>query len=111
MTPLAGLVMGTRTGDIDPAVALHLQRQAGMSAEEVDALFNKSSGMKGLCGANDLREIHAARQPATSLRRWRWTSTPVAYASTSGPIWWISAAPTRSSSRPVSVRTTRRCAR
>ena len=61
MTPLAGLVMGTRTGDIDPAVALHLQRQAGMSAEEVDALFNKSSGMKGLCGANDLREIHAAK--------------------------------------------------
>ncbi len=59
MTPLEGLVMGTRSGDIDPAIPLHLQRVAGMTVEEVDALLNKRSGLKGLCGANDLREIHA----------------------------------------------------
>ena len=59
MTPLAGLVMGTRTGDLDPAVVLHLQRERGMTVDEVDALLNKASGMKGLCGANDLREVHA----------------------------------------------------
>jgi acetate kinase len=58
MTPLAGLVMGTRSGDIDPAIAVHLQRVADMSADDVDTLLNKNSGMKGLAGANDLRQIH-----------------------------------------------------
>ncbi|MDQ1245659.1 MAG: acetate kinase [Actinomycetota bacterium] len=59
MTPLAGLVMGTRSGDIDPAIPGHLQRTADMTADDVDALLNKRSGLKGLCGANDLREIQA----------------------------------------------------
>lgn len=59
MTPLAGLVMGTRSGDIDPAIPLHLQRVAEKSAVEVDALLNKESGLKGLCGDNDLRNIQA----------------------------------------------------
>ena len=59
MTPLAGLVMGTRSGDIDPAIALHLQSVAGMSGGEVDALLNKDSGLKGMCGDNDLRQVHA----------------------------------------------------
>lgn len=58
MTPLAGLVMGTRSGDLDPAIPLHLV-SAGMSAEGVDDLLNKQSGMRGLTGANDLREVHA----------------------------------------------------
>lgn len=57
MTPLAGLVMGTRTGDLDPAIVLHLMRERDMSPDDVDALLNKSSGMKGLCGANDLRVV------------------------------------------------------
>lgn len=60
LTPLEGLVMGTRTGDIDPAVAVHLHRQAGMSPEDVDTLLNKRSGMQGLCGMNDFRDISAA---------------------------------------------------
>ncbi|MDO5671571.1 MAG: acetate kinase [Actinomycetaceae bacterium] len=59
LTPLEGLVMGTRTGDIDPAAVFHLQRVAGMTFEEVDTLFNKQSGMKGLCGDNDMREVWA----------------------------------------------------
>ncbi|GAA1633511.1 acetate/propionate family kinase [Georgenia ruanii] len=58
LTPLEGLVMGTRTGDIDPATVFHLARNAGMSIDEVDDLFNKRSGLKGLTGENDLRQVH-----------------------------------------------------
>ncbi|NNJ03572.1 acetate kinase [Streptomyces sp. PKU-MA01144] len=57
LTPLEGLVMGTRSGDIDPAVTFHLKRVAGMSEDDVDALLNKRSGLVGLCGDNDMREI------------------------------------------------------
>jgi acetate kinase len=57
LTPLEGLVMGTRSGDIDPAVIFHLERVGGMSTDEIDTLLNKRSGLLGLCGANDMREI------------------------------------------------------
>ncbi|WP_438485793.1 acetate kinase [Streptomyces sp. S186] len=57
LTPLEGLVMGTRSGDIDPAVTFHLKRVAGMDEDEVDTLLNKKSGLIGLCGDNDMREI------------------------------------------------------
>lgn len=57
LTPLEGLMMGTRTGDIDPAVVFHLQRVAKMTVDEVDTLFNKKSGLKGLSGQNDMREV------------------------------------------------------
>ncbi|GAA3643805.1 acetate kinase [Microbacterium awajiense] len=60
LTPLEGLVMGTRSGDIDPAVLLHLSRRAGMSTDELDDLLNKRSGLLGLAGSNDLRDIRAA---------------------------------------------------
>lgn len=57
LTPLEGLMMGSRTGDIDPAVVFHLARQAGMSIDEIDHLFNKESGMKGLTGETDMRSV------------------------------------------------------
>ncbi|MFC4493829.1 acetate kinase [Streptomyces ovatisporus] len=57
LTPLEGLVMGTRSGDLDPAVVFHLVRVAGMTVDEVDELLNKRSGLVGLCGDNDMREI------------------------------------------------------
>ncbi|GAA2506867.1 acetate kinase [Streptomyces gobitricini] len=57
LTPLEGLVMGTRSGDVDPAVVFHLERVAGMSTDEIDVLLNKKSGLVGLCGDNDMREI------------------------------------------------------
>ncbi len=57
LTPLEGLVMGSRTGDIDPAVVFHLSRVAGMSIDEIDNLFNRQSGMKGLTGENDMRQV------------------------------------------------------
>ncbi|GAA3817093.1 acetate kinase [Streptomyces coacervatus] len=57
LTPLEGLVMGTRSGDLDPAVIFHLMRVGGMSTDEIDTLLNKKSGLIGLCGDNDMREI------------------------------------------------------
>ena len=57
LTPLAGLMMGTRCGDIDPAIAFHLHREVGMDIEAIDELFNNSSGLKGITGQNDMRQI------------------------------------------------------
>lgn len=57
LTPLEGLVMGTRSGDLDPAVIFHLARVGDMSTDEIDTLLNKGSGLFGLCGDNDMREI------------------------------------------------------
>ena len=69
-SPLAGLVMGTRTGDIDPTVLLHLQDALGYAPAAVATLLNKQSGMLGLTGASDMRDIGAARtagDPAATL--------------------------------------------
>ncbi len=60
MTPLEGLVMGTRSGDVDPALHMFLKRNKGMDLEAIDTLLNKESGLKGLCGMNDMRDIHKA---------------------------------------------------
>lgn len=59
LTPLEGLVMGTRSGDLDPAVLLHLARRAGMTVDDLDTLLNKRSGMLGLAGVSDMRDIQA----------------------------------------------------
>ncbi|ACQ81293.1 acetate kinase [Beutenbergia cavernae DSM 12333] len=70
LTPLEGLVMGTRSGDVDPAVVFHLARNAGMSIDDVDDLLNRRSGIKGFTGQNDFRELHrmvAAGDPAAAL--------------------------------------------
>jgi acetate kinase len=58
LTPLEGLVMGTRCGDIDPAIPIHLQQTLGLSVDEVNGILNKKSGMLGLSQlSNDMREI------------------------------------------------------
>jgi acetate kinase len=58
LTPLEGLMMGTRCGDLDPAIPIHLQQQLGMSVDEVNNILNKKSGMLGLSHiSNDMREI------------------------------------------------------
>jgi len=61
-TPLEGLVMGTRCGDIDPSIPLYLEKSAKMDMGEIDTLLNKRSGLKGICGINDMREIESAMQ-------------------------------------------------
>ncbi|WP_150307044.1 acetate/propionate family kinase [Planctomonas psychrotolerans] len=60
MTPLEGLVMGTRSGDLDPAVLFHLHRQAGMDIAELDTLLNRRSGLLGLTGTGDMRDVQSA---------------------------------------------------
>ena len=61
LTPLQALMMGTRSGDIDASIYAFLAKNKGMSVEEIDNLLNKQSGLKGICGMNDMRDIHAAR--------------------------------------------------
>jgi acetate kinase len=60
-TPLEGLVMGTRSGDLDPAVLLHLYRAGGLGTDELDELLEHRSGLAGLCGDNDMRAVLARR--------------------------------------------------
>jgi acetate kinase len=62
MTPLEGLVMGTRSGDIDPAVLLHLQRVAGLDTDATDRLLNSKSGILGLGGHADMRDLVSAAE-------------------------------------------------
>ena len=57
MTPLEGLIMGTRCGDIDPAIIFYLKRKTGLAREAIESVLNKDSGLKGICGVNDMREI------------------------------------------------------
>ncbi len=61
LTPLEGLVMGTRSGDLDPSVLLILSQKEGMSPAQLDAFLNKKSGMLGLAGASDMRDIDERR--------------------------------------------------
>ncbi len=61
LTPLGGIMMGTRCGDIDPAVAVYMARQTGMTPDELDTAFNKKSGMLGISGiSSDARDIEKA---------------------------------------------------
>lgn len=61
LTPLEGLVMGTRSGDVDPGLVLHLTSALGMTAAQVDKLLNRESGLLGLSGiSKDMRELEAA---------------------------------------------------
>jgi len=59
-TPLEGLIMGTRSGDIDPEIVIYLQKQKKMGPDEIDTLLNKESGLKGLCGMSDMRDVTEA---------------------------------------------------
>ncbi|MFC0005915.1 acetate/propionate family kinase [Micromonospora siamensis] len=70
MSPLEGLVMGTRSGDLDPTVIFHLRREAKMGVDEIDDLLNHRSGLLGLTGVNDMREVlerRAAGDAAAAL--------------------------------------------
>ena len=60
LTPLQGLVMGTRSGDIDPSVLFHLAREGGFGVEELDTLLNARSGLLGLAGSGDMRDVRAS---------------------------------------------------
>ncbi|MCD4667847.1 MAG: acetate kinase [Sulfurimonas sp.] len=66
-TPLEGLVMGTRSGDIDPAILIYLQKELGLSVDEVDKILNKKSGLLGICGKNDVRELINSKDEKSKL--------------------------------------------
>ncbi|MDD4880894.1 MAG: acetate kinase, partial [Gallionellaceae bacterium] len=57
MTPLEGLIMGTRCGDMDPAIPAYMEREVGMTPQEVDDALNRASGLKAICGDYDMRQI------------------------------------------------------
>ena len=59
LTPLEGLVMGTRSGDLDPALIFHVARESGASLDEIDTALSSESGLEGLCGSADLRDVLA----------------------------------------------------
>lgn len=58
LTPLEGIIMGTRCGSIDPAIIPYIERVAGYNAQDMDAIMNKKSGLLGICGASDLRKVY-----------------------------------------------------
>ena len=62
LTPTAGLVMATRCGDIDPSVVAFLVDKEGMTADEVESVLNLESGLVGMCGLKDIRDVHAAER-------------------------------------------------
>jgi acetate kinase len=69
MTPLEGLIMGTRCGDIDPAIIFYLKRETGLARDEVESILNQDSGLKGICGVNDMRQIEELSRDGNSQAR------------------------------------------
>jgi acetate kinase len=58
LTPMEGLVMGTRSGDIDPGIITYLWRTANMSVEDIESMLNRRAGVLGLGGETDFRVLH-----------------------------------------------------
>ena len=67
MTPLEGLIMGTRSGDIDPQIIIYLAKELNMSIDEIDVMLNKKSGLFGVSGLTDMREIQASNDEKAKL--------------------------------------------
>ena len=68
LTPSGGVVMGTRAGDVDPGLLLHMIRQHGMDADALEDVIDRHSGLLGISGVSgDLRRLHAAGQPDAAL--------------------------------------------
>ncbi len=57
LTPLAGILMGTRSGDLDPYIPLHIMQTQGLGSEQVSTMMNKHGGLLGLCGKSDMRDV------------------------------------------------------
>lgn len=65
-TPLEGLIMGTRCGDIDPAILFYISKETGADMDQLESALNKESGLKGICGVNDMREIQQLAETGDS---------------------------------------------
>jgi acetate kinase len=93
MTPLEGLVMGTRSGDVDPGMFTYLARELGLSAEDIERQLYTGSGLKALVGSHDLREVekmaaegHADAQLAINVYAYRVRKYIGAYAAAMGGV-------------------------
>ena len=62
LTPLEGMIMGTRCGTLDPAIVPFIMKKKGFTPEEMDTLMNKKSGLQALCGSADMRDVHKERE-------------------------------------------------
>lgn len=69
MTPLEGLIMGTRCGSIDPSLCFHLLKTLNVSSDELEYLLNNCSGLLGICGTNDMREIESKAEEGDELSK------------------------------------------
>lgn len=67
MTPLPGLIMGTRSGDIDPSIWQHLVKTTRLTSDEIETVLNNQSGLRGICGENDMRNIHRKRREGDKM--------------------------------------------
>lgn len=80
-TPLEGLIMSTRSGDIDPAIPLYIQKKLGWSGTRVNTMLERQSGLVGISGLRDMRDILAAAgHPIAGWPKQKWTPTARAKA-------------------------------
>lgn len=110
MTPMEGLVMGTRSGDVDPGIIAYLWRTAGMGVAEIEGLLNRRSGVFDSVGRSTSGCCTNGSVSVTRRRNWPTTSTSTGCASTWAAIWPCSGTPTSSRSPPGWGRTTRKSA-
>ena len=110
-TPLEGLVMGTRSGDLDPAILLHVMAKEELGAAEMSALLNKHSGLLGVSGlSNDMRKLLDAEAGGSDRARLAVDVFCYRLRKYIAPTWPCSAGSTRSCSPAASARTRPRCA-
>jgi acetate kinase len=69
LTPLEGVLMGTRCGDIDPYIPLYIMDKEGLTLDELNTLLNKKSGLLGLCGKRDMRDVLVQAEKKDELAR------------------------------------------
>lgn len=69
LTPLEGLIMGTRCGDLDPSIIIYLMEELGLKSEQITDLLNRKSGLLGLCGKSDMRDIIAMANKGDKLSK------------------------------------------
>lgn len=69
LTPLAGIMMGSRCGDVDPSAVTYVAKQRNIPPEKLDVIMNKQSGLLGICGRNDMRDVHEACEKGDEMAR------------------------------------------
>ena len=105
LTPLEGLMMGTRCGSIDPAIVPFMMEKKGMTPQEADTVLNKQSGLLGICGTSDMRDVHANIEKGDEKAALAFKMLTAASRKCSAPTSSCSATLTPSCSPPVSAKT------